>query len=353
MQIRDIAYYGLTDMMNTLYNKSKSGEKINHIMELVSSRQNILLAIKNISTNPGRNTKGLDGVSFKDFLKQDRNLIIKEIRQKLYHKRPGTSRRVYILKSNGKRRPLEIANIIDRITQQCFLNILIPITEAKFSENSFGFRMNCTTKHAFAKIANIYWKSSRPNYVIDIDFKSYFDKIPVERCLDNLRDYFNIVDPIFFKNIKRVLSADTLDEKDLIRYNGIGLPQGGVLSPTLSNVYLHTLDIKLDSCIEYTRYMTKDMWVRIEKNEKRWDAKRNGIPYLRYTRYADDIRIITSTETQVHEIIDIISEWSEEWEVELNTEKTKYYCVSDNDYIEMVGYKVRKGEGDTVRLFYS
>ena len=331
---RDIAYYGMTETMNSLYKKGKSGERINHLMKIVTSKKNILLAIKCISSNPGRDTRGSDLKTFNEFLKDNNDAIINLIRRKIKWMKPEPNRIIYIPKKNGKKRKLGIGSIIDRIVQQCFLNVLIPITESQFSENSFGFRVNTTTKHAFAKAINGLWKSKRPQYIIDIDLESYFDTIPIEKVLDKLRYNFKICDDMFLKSIKRLI----YDNSD----NGIGIPQGSVLGPTLSNVLLDDLDRIYDKLIaDLPDSKTKGMWKAIDNGS--WNRVRNGKPYIRFSRYADDIRITTSTEEQVHEILDITEQWCELNGVKISKEKTHYYNTHDKPEISMVGFRARKG----------
>lgn len=332
---RDINYYGMTTVLDGLFKKSLKKESHNHLMRLITSKKNILLAIKKVSRNNGRNSKGLDMPTFDSFLEMNEKDIISLVRSTINWRQPIKNKIKYFPEKNGKRRKLGIGSILDRVAQQCCLNILDPILEAQFSNNSFGFRKNCSPKHAFAVAASWLWKSKRNFWVLNIDFENYFESISIDLVLDKLRNNFGVKDPRLLSTIKRMLWRNS--------NNGIGIPAGSVLGPSLANVMLDDLDKLFESLqSQIPEGKCKNMWKQIDLGK--WDSVRNGVPYIRFSRYADDIKIISSSKKQIEEIIGIIEDWCSENRILINKEKTSFYCISDRNVIEMCGFQCKKNQ---------
>ena len=150
-KIRHLEYYDLQNTLDTLYADSGRGKIFNNLMPLIESEENIRLAYRNIKRNSGSNTSGIDRLTIKDIEKIPETKFVEIVRKKLQWYKPKAVRRVEIPKPNGKLRPLGIPAIWDRIVQQCILQILEPICEAKFSDRSNGFRPNRSAEHAIAQ----------------------------------------------------------------------------------------------------------------------------------------------------------------------------------------------------------
>ena len=150
-KIRHLEYYDLQNTPDTLYADSGRGKIFNNLMPLIESEENIRLAYRNIKRNSGSNTSGIDRLTIKDIEKISEIKFVEIVRKKLQWYKPKAVRRVEIPKPNGKLRPLGIPAIWDRIVQQCILQILEPICEAKFSDRSNGFRPNRSAEHAIAQ----------------------------------------------------------------------------------------------------------------------------------------------------------------------------------------------------------
>lgn len=172
-KIRHLEYYDLQNTLDTLYADSGRGKIFNNLMPLIESEENIRLAYRNIKRNSGSGTSGVDRLTIKDIEKIPETKFVEIVRKKLQWYKPKAVRRVEIPKPNGKLRPLGIPAIWDRIVQQCILQILEPICEAKFSDRSNGFRPNRSAEHAIAQ-AYALMQKSHLHFVVDIDIKGFF-----------------------------------------------------------------------------------------------------------------------------------------------------------------------------------
>lgn len=153
-KLRNAEYYDLQKVQDKLYAESQRGRIFLHLVELVAMPENIRLAYRNIKTNPGSKTAGTDGRTIRDLERLSDRKLITLVQQKLCWYQPQSVRRVEIPKGNdpNKKRPLGIPTILDRLIQQCILQILEPICEAKFHEHSYGFRPNRSQQHAVALV---------------------------------------------------------------------------------------------------------------------------------------------------------------------------------------------------------
>ena len=131
-KLRYAEYYDMQETMDKLYSDSQRGIKFTNLMELILTRENILLAYRSIKKNTGSHTIGIDGKTIKDIENREPDWLVEKVRNKLKFYKPSPVRRVEIPKPNGKLRPLGIPTIMDRLIQQCILQILEPICEAKF-----------------------------------------------------------------------------------------------------------------------------------------------------------------------------------------------------------------------------
>ena len=150
-KLRNNEYYDFQKVQDDLYAKSQNGYIFKNLIDKIISEANILLAYRNIKKNTGSNTKGTDGKTIANLAKLETKDLVMLVRNKLKNFQPQKVRRVEIPKPDGKMRPLGIPTISDRLVQQCILQVLEPICEAKFYKHSYGFRPLRGTKHAIAR----------------------------------------------------------------------------------------------------------------------------------------------------------------------------------------------------------
>lgn len=277
--IRYKQYYESGETQNKLYESSKTGGNFKDLLELILSDKNIMLAYRNIKKNTGSKTRGSDGYTIIHLAEKDKESFLSEIRRSLTNYKPQSIRRVFIPKHNGKKRPLGIPTIKDRIIQQMFLQVLEPICEAKFYNHSYGFRPLRSTRHAIARVQTLI-NINKLHYTVDIDIKGFFDNVDHNLLIKQLWN-IGIRDKRVLAIISKMLKAPILGE-------GIpskGVPQGGILSPLLSNVVLNDLDQWVANQWETfeTRHKYSGNDVKIA-NLKRASQLKEG--YI--VRYADD-----------------------------------------------------------------
>ncbi|WP_310141807.1 group II intron reverse transcriptase/maturase [Paenibacillus amylolyticus] len=274
-------YYNLTDIFTDLHERAKQNGTFTRLYELIISRENILLAYRTIKSNKGSKTAGTDGKTIENLKVMKENELVSLIQTKLEKYHPKKVRRVFIPKPNGKTRPLGIPCIMDRIIQQCFKQILEPIAEAHFYKHSYGFRPLRSTHHALARVQFLI-NNGGLHYVVDIDIKGFFDNINHSILLKQIWN-LGIHDRKVLRVISRMLKAE-------IEGEGIpdkGTPQGGILSPLLSNIVLHDLDIWVSG--QWENFQTKHSYTQRNKYNA---LKKSRLKEGFIVRYADDFKIL-------------------------------------------------------------
>jgi len=234
--LRNNEYYSMQEIFDRLHEQSCNGYKFRDLMKHISSEENILLAYRNIKKNKGSTTVGTDNLDIAYYREWDKDKFVSYFQNKLANYQPKSVRRVEIPKPNGKTRPLGIPCMDDRIIQQCIKQVLEPICEAKFHKHSYGFRPNRSTSHAIARCMSLM-NMNKLHYVVDIDIKGFFDNVNHTKLKKQLWN-LGIQD----KNLIRVIDKILKSEIQGIGIPTKGTPQGGIISPLLSNVVLNELD---------------------------------------------------------------------------------------------------------------
>ncbi|MEE3344626.1 MAG: group II intron reverse transcriptase/maturase, partial [Bacilli bacterium] len=245
------------------------------LIEEILSVENLNEAIKRVKANKG--ASGIDKMSvdkLEPYFNEHRKEIIESIMNKTY--RPKPVRRVYIPKSNGKLRPLGIPTVVDRVIQQAIAQRLVPIYENVFSDYSYGFRPNRDCHTAIGKV--LEYLNQGFEWVIDLDIEKYFDTVNHDKVISILREQVNDSHTVHL--IRKFLQAGVMDN-GFVSSTTIGVPQGGPLSPILSNIYLDKFDKELES---------------------------RG---LHFVRYADDCNIFVRTDVSAERVMKSVTSWLE------------------------------------------
>ena len=265
---------------------------------------------------------GIDGVRAEDILATDNGVesFLTEIHEELKSKsyRPSPVKRVYIPKADGKKRPLGIPTLKDRVVQMAVVLILEPIFEADFCDCSHGFRPGRRAHDALDAI-RASLKSGKTQ-VYDADLKGCFDTIPHDKLLACVR--MRVTDRSVLDLIRRWLRAPIIEEdqkgkRQPPRKNERGTPQGGVISPLLANVYLHWFDVKFHRC------SGPAVWAN-----------------ARLVRYADDFVVLARYQGVR---IDVwINQQLEEWlGLTINREKTRIVRLDQGESLDFLGFTLR------------
>ena len=330
------------DIYSELYERAKRGETFTNLNQPVISRENILLAYRNIKNNTGSTTEGTDKLTINDIKNLTANEVIEKVRFILdgtkHGYQPKPIRRKYIPKPNGDLRPLGIPCIWDRLIQQCFKQVLEPICEAKFSKHSYGFRPNKSTENAIAD-AESRINRGHLHFLIEFDIKKFFDNVNHSKLIRQMWA-LGIKDKWILHNIRRILKAP-IKEKGQLIYPDKGTPQGGIISPLLANIVLNELDHWIENNWEESPVVYK---YSITKNgtKKGYTAMRKtNLKEMYIVRYADDFRIFCRTKTAAEKTKITITKWLQErLKLEVSPEKTRVVNVK-RKYSEFLGFKLK------------
>lgn len=278
------------------------------LIEVITSKENLNRAYKKVVENKGAG--GIDEMTVKelgDYIRENKDSIVNSLRNRTYMPKPV--RRVYIPKSNGKKRPLGIPTVLDRTIQQAIAQPLSEIYEKVFSEYSYGFRPGRSCHDAIKQA--LEYLNDDYEWVIDIDIEQFFDKVNHDKLIQILREQVN--DSTTLNLIRKYLRAGVM-ENGLEKATKTGVPQGGPLSVILSNIYLDKLDKELEQ---------------------------RG---LRFTRYADDVMIFTKSEMSANRVMKSISDWLErKLFLKANATKTKVVRPTRSKYL---GFTFLKNGGE-------
>ena len=348
-KLRNAEYYDFQKIQDKLYTDSMQGRTFNRLVELIALPENIRLAYRNIKANSGSRTAGTDGRTIKDLEKMPDSKLVALVQRKLNWYEPQSVRRVEIPKGNDpkKKRPLGIPTILDRLIQQCVLQVLEPICEAKFHEHSYGFRPNRSQEHAIALVyKNI--QCSHYYYVVDVDIKGFFDNVNHGKLLKQMWT-LGIRD----KKLLSIISAMLKAEVAGIGFPEKGTPQGGIISPLLSNIVLNELDWWIASQWEdfptRKKYATNMHANGSENKGNKYKMQRDYTRLKEVTgvRYADDFKLFTRSYESAKRLFYAVTGWLKgRLGLDISPDKSKIVNLK-RSYSEFLGLRVKAANHGT------
>ena len=278
------------------------------LLEKVLDDKNLIKACEQLYKNKG--ASGIYGLTVDmlyPYFYEHKEEIKEQIRNRKY--KPSPVRRVYIPKDNGDKRGLGIPTVIDRVIQQAIVQVLSPIYEEQFSETSYGFRPGRSCETAIIKLLEYF--NDEYTWIVDIDLQKFFDTV----CHDKLISIImkTIHDGELVSLIRKYLVSGVM-ENGIVNPTTVGTPQGGNLSPLLSNIMLNELDKEL---------------------EKRG---------LNFTRYADDCIIVVRSEKAANRVMESITRFIEKkLGLKVNAEKSKVARPNQIKYLGFGFYYTKTG----------
>ncbi len=296
---------------------------MSELLEKILSNENMNAAYKRVCANKGAG--GVDNVTveeLEDYIKEHWNSIREQIKHRKY--KPQAVRRVEIPKPNGGVRKLGIPTVMDRVIQQGIVQIISPMCEPMFSEWSYGFRPDRSCEMAIRQL--LIYLNEGYEWIVDIDLEKFFDNVPQDKLMSLVHDIINDGDTESL--IRKYLKAGVMTPQGY-EETKLGTPQGGNLSPLLSNIMLNELDKELEA---------------------------RG---LRFTRYADDCVIAVRSESSAKRVMRTVSGWIQrKLGLKVNMTKTHITRPTKLKYLGFGFYKDSKSKEwkcrphqDSVRKF--
>lgn len=325
-------YYNMTPIFDELYQKSSENKKFKKLMDVIQSDNNIKLAFRMIKSNTGSKTAGTDGLTIQNIKENNINEYVQQVRNKLNNFSPDEVRRVHIPKENSKeKRPLGIPTMIDRLIQQSIKQVLEPICEAKFHPHSYGFRPNRSTNHALVRMSSLV-NVGHFYHVVDIDIKGFFDNVSHNKLIKQMYS-LGIHDRKLLSVIKSMLKAPIAGEGIPTK----GTPQGGILSPLLSNIVLNELDWWISS--QWETFKTKSNY---SNDSNRYRAiNKTKLKKIFIIRYADDFKIMCKTHKQAQNIYHAVKDWlKQRLGLDISPDKSKVINLKRNPS-DFLGFEIR------------
>lgn len=334
----------MQSVFDKLYENSLAKREFRNLISIITTEENIKLAYRNLKKNAGSKTPGTDGKTIADLAKMSEAELIQVVQRKFDWYQPQSVRRKEIPKGNGKMRSLGIPTIMDRLIQQCVLQVMEPICEAKFCETSNGFRPNRGVENALAQ-AEKHMQKSNLHIVIDIDVKGFFDNVHHGKLLRQIWAM-----GIHDKKLLSIISAMLKAEVAGIGFPEKGTPQGGIISPLLSNIVLNELDwwitsqwVDIPTRHEYSGRIhatgTKD------QSKKYRELRKTKLKECYIVRYADDFKIFCRKHSDAVRLFAAVKAWlKERLNLDISPEKSKIVNLK-HDYSDFLGFRIKVHKG--------
>ena len=299
-----------TERMLATLETGIEGGKWFRLIDKVWSAKNLAGSLQKVVAKGG--SAGIDNQSARA-VKEHQEQTIQKLEQELRagQYQPQAVKRVWIPKPGSQeKRPLGVPTVRDRIVQGAVLQVIEPIFEREFAAQSYGFRPGKGCKEALRRVDELL--RSGNHWVVDADLKSYFDTIPHEGLMERVGE--KIADGKVLNLIEGMLQAGVMDSVAGWQTTGQGSPQGAVISPLLSNIYLNGLD---------------------------WKMTREGFEMV---RYADDFVVLCRSQEEAQKALAQISQWIEENGLKLHPTKTRLVDASQRGGFDFLGYHFERGK---------
>lgn len=292
-----------TERMLTALEKGVKGGKWFSLVDKVYALANLRAGFRKVKANRG--AAGVDHQTIEMFeahMEENLEKLSQSLKDERYQ--PQGIKRQWIPKPGSKeKRPLGIPTVRDRVVQAALLNVMEPIFEREFAEQSYGFRPNRGCKDALRRVDELLKRGNI--WVVDADLKSYFDTIPHDLLMDRVEE--RVSDGAVLKLLKAYLKQDVMEA--MKRWTPVeGTPQGAIVSPLLSNIYLNPLD----------REMEKE-----------------GIEMV---RYADDFLMLCQSEAEAEKALGLVREWTAKAGLQLHRDKTRIVDATRQGGFDFLGY---------------
>ena len=340
----------ISEMQSKLatWSSADTERKFDRLLRMIANRSWLQEAARVTLASSGAKTPGIDGVD-KQAMERDLQYQLDTIRSELLagSYQPQPARRVYIPKANDKQRPLGIPTLRDRIVQRAMLMAMEPIWESDFHRLSYGFRPERSVHHAIRTVKFQLQDSTDTSgrWVIEGDLASYFDTVHHKLLMSCVRQ--RIRDVRFLSLLWRFITAGHVD-KGLFRAASEGVPQGGVISPLLSNIMLNEFDRWLEA-----KYLSgkarKDRWYWNDSIKRQRPIalceNRQWLPAVAYCRYADDFVIIVKGSKAHAEAIREECRVFLEGKLKLTLNMDKTHVTHVNDGFTFLGHRIIRKRG--------
>ena len=288
--------------------KGVKGGKWFSLVDKVYALANLRAGFAKVKANRG--AAGVDHQTIKMFeahLEENLEKLSRSLKEGSY--RPQAVKRHWIPKPGSKeKRPLGIPTVRDRVVQAALLNVLEPIFERDFAEQSYGFRPNRGCKDALRRVEELLRRGY--TWVVDADLKSYFDTIPHDSLVERVEE--KVSDGAVIAVLKGYLKQDVMDAMEQWTPEG-GTPQGAIVSPLLSNIYLDPLDHEM--------------------------AQRG----IEMVRYADDFVILCRSQAEAEEALESVRQWTASAGLQLHPVKTRIVDATQKGGFDFLGYHFERG----------
>jgi RNA-directed DNA polymerase len=298
-----------TERMLTALEVGVKGGKWFSLIDKVSAPRVLLRAFEQVKANGG--AAGVDHQTiamYEQRLEQHTEYLARTLKEGSYQ--PAAVRREWIPKPGSKeKRPLGIPTVRDRVVEKALQDTLQPIFEREFAEQSYGFRPGRGCKDALRRVDQLLKQGQ--TWVVDADLKSYFDTIPHEPLLKLIEE--KVADGRVLELIRKYLKQGVLEEMCEWQPEA-GTPQGAVISPLLSNIYLNPLDHLMEA---------------------------NGFEMV---RYADDFVVLCLNEAEAQRALAVVQQWTAEVGLRLHPEKTRIVDATQSGGFDFLGYHFERGE---------